>query len=77
MSGIDGIGARGDFELVGPDAGVDGYAAGNQVGVIGARGVESVAFNEDGAGLHAVAVEGATVDDRGAGGCLLYTSRCV
>ncbi|CAH0443587.1 hypothetical protein LMG9673_04089 [Ralstonia pseudosolanacearum] len=67
MVGADLVGARADLERIGPDAGIDLHRARDDVGVVGAAGVQATAGDADGAVLHAVAVEVAAVEDRRAG----------
>ena len=44
---INGVDAGGDFELVGPDTCIDLYGASEDVGVVTALGVETLAVDAD------------------------------
>src|SRR5690606_31661783 len=65
--GVDFVGSGDDLQALGPDAGIDPQGAGDEVGVVGAGGVQAGAVNHDRATVHAVAFKHAVVDDRRAG----------
>ncbi|KAG1250642.1 hypothetical protein G6F68_012697 [Rhizopus microsporus] len=61
-------GAAAGLQLVGPDAGVDLQGARDDVGVIGAAGIQAGATDTNAASFHAIALQHAIADDRRAGG---------
>ncbi len=66
--GADDIAAQAGLQLVSPDACVDIQRAGDDVGVIGAAGIQACAADTDGAAIHAIPVQCTAVDDGRAGG---------